>query len=102
MGWRRNEPRAARSGMAGLVTFTCPSCGAKLRARDDSVGKRIKCPRCSQPARVPAAPCHPTVAIAIKPDTSPGTFAESGQPSSASQPITYPDFPGYEFLGVLG
>lgn len=37
------------------ITLGCPACGKKFRARDESAGKRVKCPYCSAPVPVPAA-----------------------------------------------
>jgi hypothetical protein len=35
------------------IRFTCASCDTTLRARDALAGKRIACPNCHQPVRVP-------------------------------------------------
>ena len=29
-----------------MISMSCPGCGAKLKAADESVGKRTKCPKC--------------------------------------------------------
>lgn len=37
------------------ITLGCPSCGKRFRARDESAGKRVKCPFCQAPVQVPTA-----------------------------------------------
>jgi hypothetical protein len=37
------------------ITLGCPSCGKRFRARDESVGKRVKCPFCQAAVPVPSA-----------------------------------------------
>lgn len=36
------------------ITLGCPSCGKRFRARDESVGKRVKCPFCQAAVPVPS------------------------------------------------
>jgi hypothetical protein len=50
------------------ITLGCPSCGKRFRARDESAGKRVKCPYCAAAVPVPtaeeaAAAGAPTAAI---------------------------------------
>ncbi|MBX9581755.1 MAG: hypothetical protein K2X87_15740, partial [Gemmataceae bacterium] len=35
------------------ITLTCPSCTKRFRARDESAGKRVKCPFCQAAVGVP-------------------------------------------------
>jgi len=35
------------------ITLGCPSCGKRFRARDESAGKRVKCPYCAAAVPVP-------------------------------------------------
>ena len=35
------------------ITLGCPSCGKRFRARDESAGKRVKCPYCQAAVQVP-------------------------------------------------
>ncbi|MCX8140991.1 MAG: hypothetical protein WHU94_07010 [Thermogemmata sp.] len=35
------------------IVMTCESCGKQFRARDESAGKRVKCPYCATPMEVP-------------------------------------------------
>ena len=37
------------------ITLGCPSCGKRFRARDESAGKRVKCPFCQAAVAVPTA-----------------------------------------------
>jgi hypothetical protein len=37
------------------ITLGCTSCGKRFRARDESAGKRVKCPFCQSAVDVPAA-----------------------------------------------
>jgi hypothetical protein len=37
------------------ITLGCQSCGKRFRARDESAGKRVKCPYCAAPVSVPSA-----------------------------------------------
>lgn len=44
------------SDSGAALHYTCPSCQAKLRARNSDAGKRRKCPQCGQPIKVPGIP----------------------------------------------
>src|SRR5215218_3038660 len=37
------------------ITLGCPSCGKRFRARDESAGKRVKCPFCQAAVPVPTS-----------------------------------------------
>ncbi|AMV28479.1 Agglutinin receptor precursor [Gemmata sp. SH-PL17] len=37
------------------ITLGCPSCGKRFRARDESAGKRVKCPYCQAAVPVPTS-----------------------------------------------
>ena len=37
------------------ITLGCPSCGKRFRARDESAGKKVKCPYCQAAVPVPTA-----------------------------------------------
>lgn len=55
---------------------TCPGCKTELRIREEYVGKKLKCPRCSEVLTVPAAKAEPVVeqvfdAQVIDPPASP-------------------------------
>jgi hypothetical protein len=50
---RRGRPAKASPDTGPFVSFPCPSCGTKLRARTSAAGKTVKCPRCGQSALVP-------------------------------------------------
>lgn len=36
-----------------MISMNCPSCDAKLKAPDDAVGKKTKCPKCGAAVTVP-------------------------------------------------
>jgi hypothetical protein len=36
------------------IAVSCPSCGSKVKAPGNAAGKRVKCPKCSEPNTVPA------------------------------------------------
>lgn len=65
------------------ITLGCPSCGKRFRARDESAGKRVKCPFCQAAVNVPtpeqaAAAGAPTESIqAPAPHSNPGRRAAS-------------------------
>ena len=44
------------SDSGATLHYSCPSCRAKLRARNSDAGKRRKCPQCGQPIKVPGIP----------------------------------------------
>lgn len=56
-----------------MIRFPCPYCGAMLRAPDDRVGSRAKCPDCERRSFVPTPPSRdPTpLPAAIAPPESP-------------------------------
>jgi DNA-directed RNA polymerase subunit RPC12/RpoP len=50
------------SGKSQTLEFQCPKCGKRLRAGLEVAGRRVKCPQCSQPVKVPGvAVVNPTV-----------------------------------------
>lgn len=66
------------------ITLACPSCTKRFRARDESAGKRVKCPFCQAAVTVPAgddgpaaaepaAPPSPLFAPPPAPAAGPGT-----------------------------
>ena len=87
------------------ITLSCPTCGKRFRARDESAGKRVKCPYCqaaivvsadgsaaeppadpgpiAPPRFPPAAPARPPAAV------TPGDWGDEpppGGPKSAPLP----------------
>ncbi len=46
------------------IKAQCGSCGTKVNAKDDLAGRRVKCPKCSQPMAIPSA--RPTRSHAAK------------------------------------
>lgn len=67
------------------ITLGCPSCGKRFRARDESAGKRVKCPYCAAAVPVPtaeeaAAAGAPTAVI--PPNTATPTHGSAVAPES--------------------
>lgn len=65
------------------ITLGCPSCGKRFRARDESAGKRVKCPYCQAAVPVPtaeesASAGAPTDVVAPAPVPGPSPFGGSG------------------------
>lgn len=72
------------------ITLGCPACGKRFKARDESAGKRVKCPYCGAPVTVPTAEesataAAPTTAIPPAP-SAPG----KPSPLAGSAPIPVP------------
>ena len=67
------------------ITVSC-QCGAKFAAKDELAGKAVKCPKCSQPLRIPSAE---TPAV---PAAKPTPSAPKKAPASAPTPA--PSDPG--------
>jgi DNA-directed RNA polymerase subunit M/transcription elongation factor TFIIS len=44
-------------------TIACPGCKARLQTRPEYVGKKIRCPRCSEIVRVPTQKAEPLEAL---------------------------------------
>jgi predicted Zn finger-like uncharacterized protein len=36
-----------------MIALTCPSCAKKLQVKDESAGKKVKCPKCGELIKVP-------------------------------------------------
>lgn len=68
------------------ITLGCPSCMKRFRAKDESAGKRVKCPYCGAAVPVPSAEesasaAAPTMAIPPPPPPAPRPrFEETGTP----------------------
>jgi DNA-directed RNA polymerase subunit RPC12/RpoP len=62
--WQYTRVRRHRAAPAPLapttvatlaITFACSSCGKRLRAREEQVGKKLRCPQCQHGVLVPGA-----------------------------------------------
>ncbi len=49
------------------IPVTCPHCHATLKAPESAAGRKVKCPKCSQPMFVPAADEEPLEAVQAAP-----------------------------------
>lgn len=78
------------------ITLACPSCTKRFRARDESAGKRVKCPFCQAAVTVPdEAPGS----SADRPAPAPSDFAPPAPPRPAVPP---PAPPGPALFDVVG
>lgn len=71
------------------ITLGCPSCGKRFRARDESAGKKVKCPYCQAAVPVPTADesanaAAPTAPLPAVPDSA--TFPPPVSRPAASPP----------------
>ncbi|MEK7866127.1 MAG: hypothetical protein AAB434_05545 [Planctomycetota bacterium] len=64
------------------IPFTC-ACGKTLKAKDEWAGKKIKCPGCGQPVRIPAGAGDPPSRAA-----KPGSKSAAGPPSGGPKTKT--------------
>jgi hypothetical protein len=75
------------------ITLGCPSCGKRFRARDESAGKKVKCPYCQAAVQVPtsdeaASASAPTAPL--PPPDSGSMPAPAPRPVPASRPAPPP------------
>lgn len=79
------------------ITLGCPSCGKRFRARDESAGKRVKCPFCQAPVQVPtadqaAAAGAPTDVVSAPPfprSVPSPSAADLALPDVSAKPLPY-------------
>ncbi len=75
------------------ITLGCPSCGKRFRARDESVGKRVKCPFCQAAVPVPSPDeAHNAASPSSEPlaGAASGPGAEPVAPPPPSRPLMPP------------
>ena len=63
------------------------ACGAKFAAKDELAGKRVKCPKCSQPLTIPAAGAAAAGASAAAAGAPAAARTAAAKPSDAGDPI---------------
>src|SRR5688572_21428837 len=72
------------------ISVVC-QCGAKLNAKEELAGKAVKCPKCSQPIKIPAAgttsPAKPAAAQPAAP-TKPATPGKPAAGEATKSPKT--------------
>lgn len=89
------------------ITLGCSSCGKRFRARDESAGKRVKCPYCQAAVSVPSSEdagrsAAPTETVPAAPPASPflpprstaaehSPAAEPGLFDIAGRPVSPPE-----------
>ncbi|MEM6560379.1 MAG: hypothetical protein AAF656_02155 [Planctomycetota bacterium] len=64
-----------------MLSMTCPSCGQKIKYREEHAGKRLKCPACGEKVQTAAGP-KPGSAMAM-----PGTAGVSAGMSASGRPL---------------
>lgn len=86
------------------LEFQCPKCARRLKATAQAAGKRLKCPGCGQPVKVPGAQAQTssddewlqldTPAPAVEPSVTGSKLSSitsiPGAPRTASRPATPP------------
>jgi DNA-directed RNA polymerase subunit RPC12/RpoP len=85
-----------------VIRLKCVYCGQRILARDDSRGKRGKCPRCQHPILIPLDPTNPQ-ADANKISSSPLALAplQNDALQSSKDPSVIEEFPPAEPTGDL-
>lgn len=69
------------------ITLGCPSCGKRFRARDESAGKRVKCPYCGAAVSVPMAEESTSAAAATSALPPPPPSGPMKPPAPGSSPL---------------
>jgi len=92
-------------GLIGMIQFTCPKCGKRLRAAADAIGKRAKCGGCAALLRIPDPATHqadtghppqPSGAAETPRDAEPladtkqASLGRAARPAAASAPQALP------------
>src|SRR5438874_220232 len=67
-----------------MIHFDCPSCGKQLKAKDEYMGKRAKCPGCGQVRIIPG----PVRDVRRHEEPAQGTSEASAKQASPSAPLT--------------
>ncbi len=62
------------------VRVTCPTCDARLKAPEGSAGRTVRCPRCTGPVVVPAAPAPPAPVAFRQSEFEPTPTDDGGNP----------------------
>jgi phage FluMu protein Com/uncharacterized membrane protein len=75
------------------ITLSCPSCGKRFRARDESAGKKVKCPYCQAAVQVPTPDESDTPAAALPPPPPPGSSMAVPRSAPPSRPLPPPPAP---------
>ena len=62
------------------ISVACPTCGTKLKAPDNAVGKKVKCPKCASLVVVPAESDEAASAISNAPAPAPKPTPRAEEP----------------------
>src|SRR5262245_1798800 len=79
----------SRGALAMPITLGCPSCGKRFRARDESAGKKVKCPYCQAAVQVPT----PEESASAGAATAPLPGAPGSAPAFSFSPPAAPPKP---------
>jgi hypothetical protein len=71
------------------ISFKCGSCGQALKVKDELANRRVKCPKCAQPAQVPAAAPQddPEIRIVEEGPASPDPAPLPSSPRAGAPPV---------------
>ena len=83
-----------------MISVTCQSCAKTFRAPINLAGKRVKCPKCSQPLDVPQAAAIVTDLPVASPPSPPTPLAFTAVQTSGSQPFA-PAFQAGKSIAAL-
>ena len=83
-----------------MISVTCQSCAKTFRAPINLAGKRVKCPKCSQPLDVPQAATVVSDLPAANPPSPPAPRAFTTVQTSGTQPVA-PTFQAGKSIAAL-
>lgn len=63
------------------IAVSCRECGRRFKARDELAGRKVKCPECGEPVRVPEEQDEPAVSAGPPPRRSRPPEHEDAEPS---------------------
>lgn len=75
------------------ITLGCPSCGKRFRARDESAGKKVKCPYCQAAVQVPTAEESASASAPTAALPPPPPAVSSPRPAPPPRPLPPPPAP---------
>lgn len=88
------------SARLAMISVTCQSCAKTFRAPINLAGKRVKCPKCSQPLDVPQAAAVVSDLPAANPPSPPAPLAFTAVQTSGTQPVA-PTFQAGKSIAAL-
>ena len=67
------------------IVVRCPACASRLKASEELIGKRTKCPKCKQPITIPGP------SPSAKEAAAPPAKSTTPQPRAATEPAVPSD-----------